>query len=127
MAKPRVRTRGSTARRRTPSSRAGARRGKTIFFPPKSKTWADIITIRSPTEARESVRRLRAWAGGDAVRLRKAIRSATLAANRALVSKRRRQRPLGPDERKQMTRVAEIYRRAAHGLSPRLAQKRKSA
>jgi len=52
--------------------------------------------------------------------VRTAIRSATLAANRALVSTKRRTRPLSPEERKEMSQVAKIYRSYTRLLSKKL-------
>jgi hypothetical protein len=109
--------------------RAGgaARPGRTIFFPPKHKALAEIITIRSPEEAREAVRKLGEWADDDPDRVRTAIRSATLAANRALVSTRRRTRPLSPEEKKEMLQVAEVYRGYTRLLSKKLDQLKRRA
>jgi hypothetical protein len=117
--------RRTTARARPRSqsktTRALGPRGKTMFFPPKNPTLAEIISIRSPAEARASIRKLDSWADDDVERLRKAIRSATLAANRAEVSTRRKVRPLSPKEKTEMLRVAETYRRGVKILSRRLA------
>jgi hypothetical protein len=68
------------------------------------------------------VRQLAQWADDDPGRVRRAIRSATLAANRALASTKRKTRPLSPKEVNEMVRVAEIYRKAAHALSAKLAR-----
>jgi hypothetical protein len=116
-----ARLRDRAARRAGAAARPG-RRGRTIFFPAKHKTLAEIITIRSPEEAREAVRKLGEWADDDPDRVRTAIRSATLAANRALVSTRRRTRPLSPQERKEMLQVAEVYRSYTRQLSKKLDQ-----
>jgi hypothetical protein len=88
---------------------------------------ADIITIRSPEEAREAVRKLGEWADDDPNRVRTAIRSATLAANRALVSTKRKTRPLSPKEKKEMLQVAEIYRGYTRVLSKKLEQLKRRA
>ena len=93
---------------------------KTMFVPAKNPQLAEIISIRSPAEARSSVRKLGPWADTDPARLRKAIRSATLAANRAEVSKKRKARPLGAKEMREMSEVAKVYRGAAKKLSVRL-------
>ena len=113
-------------------SRTGAgarpgRGGRTIFFPPKHKALAEIITIRSPEEAREAVRKLGEWADDDPNRVRTAIRSATLAANRALVSTRRKTRPLSREEMREMLQVAEIYRSYTRFLSKKLEQLKRRA
>jgi len=102
------------------SSTSRSQSGRTIFFPARHKELAEIITIRSPKEAREAVRKLAEWADDDVGRVRTAIRAATLAANRALVSTRRKTRPLSPQERKEMLQVAEIYRRQTRRLSEKL-------
>ena len=120
------------ARLRGGAGRAGAsarpgRGGKTIFFPPKHKALAEIITIRSPQEAREAVRKLGEWADDDPNRVRTAIRSATLAANRALVSTRRKTRPLSREEMREMLQVAEIYRSYTKFLSKKLDQLNRQA
>jgi hypothetical protein len=120
------------ARLRGGAGRAGAsarpgRGGKTIFFPPKHKDLAEIITIRSPQEAREAVRKLGEWADDDPNRVRTAIRSATLAANRALVSTRRKTRPLSREEMREMLQVAEIYRSYTKFLSKKLDQLNRQA
>jgi hypothetical protein len=120
------------ARLRGGAGRAGAsarpgRGGKTIFFPPKHKALAEIITIRSPQEAREAVRKLGEWADDDPNRVRTAIRSATLAANRALVSTRRKTRPLSREEMREMLQVAEIYRSYTKFLSKKLDQLKRRA
>lgn len=101
--------------------------GRTIFFPPKDKTLADIITIRSPEEAREAIRKLQQWADDNPDRVRKAIRSATLAANRAEVSTRRKTRPLSQRERKEMLEVAQLYRSAVETLSGKLDELKRRA
>src|SRR6202171_3787918 len=120
------RLRGRVAQRAGAAARPG-RGGRTIFFPPKHKTLAEIITIRSPEEAREAVRKLGEWADDDPVRVRTAIRSATLAANRALVSTKRRTRPLSREEMKEMLQVADIYRSYTRQLSKRLDQLKREA
>jgi hypothetical protein len=112
-------TRARSSSRRSTAAASG-RGGRTIFFPAKHKDLAEIITIRSPKEAREAVRKLAEWANDDVNRVRTAIRAATLAANRALVSTRRKVRPLSPEERKEMLEVASIYRSATKRLSKKL-------
>jgi len=109
-----------SAGRRSGATAQPGRSGRTIFFPARHKQLARIITIRSPQEARESVRKLDEWADDEADRVRTAIRAATLAANRALVSTRRKTRPLSPQERKEMLQVAEIYRSHTRRLSKKL-------
>ena len=121
-----ARLRGGAGQRAGASARPG-RGGKTIFFPPKHKDLAEIITIRSPQEAREAVRKLGEWADDDPNRVRTAIRSATLAANRALVSTRRKTRPLSREEMREMLQVAEIYRSYTKFLSKKLDQLKRRA
>ena len=91
------------------------------------KWLAEIITIRSPQEAREAVRKLGEWADDDPNRVRTAIRSATLAANRALVSTRRKTRPLSREEMREMLQVAEIYRSYVRVLSKKLDELKRRA
>jgi polyhydroxyalkanoate synthesis regulator phasin len=98
-----------------------------MFFPPKHKALADIITIRSPEEAKEAVQKLGEWADDDPDRVRTAIRSATLAANRAMVSTKRRTRPLSREEMKEMLQVAEIYRSYVRVLSKKLDELKRRA
>jgi len=121
-----ARLRDRAAQRAGAAARPG-RGGRTIFFPPKHKELAEIITIRSPEEAREAVRKLGEWADDDPNRVRTAIRSATLAANRALVSTKRKTRPLSPEEKKEMLQVAEIYRSYTRVLSKKLQQLKRRA
>jgi hypothetical protein len=121
-----ARLRDRAAQRAGAATRPG-RGGRTIFFPPRHKALAEIITIRSPEEAREAVRRLGEWADDDPNRVRTAIRSATLAANRALASTKRKIRPLTPEERKEMVQVAEIYRSYTTLLSKKLDELKRRA
>jgi hypothetical protein len=120
------RTSQRLARLAQPTARPGPR-GRTIFFPPKDKTLADIITIRSPEGAKESVRQLDEWADDNPDRVRKAIRSATLAANRAEASTKRKTRPLSPKEREEMLQVAQIYRGFVRTLSEKLDELKREA
>jgi mevalonate kinase len=120
------RLRPKAAQRGGAGPRAG-RGGRTIFFPPRHKALAEIITIRSPEEAKEAVRKLGEWADDDPDRVRTAIRSATLAANRALVSTKRKTRPLSREEMKEMLQVAEIYRSYTRLLSKKLDELKRRA
>jgi hypothetical protein len=86
---------------------------KTIFFPPKSKSLAKIITIKSPKGAREASRKLVARFRRLKTRpaKRRTKRAVVLAANRAAASRKRKN--LSAKERKQMLKVERIYRVAA--------------
>jgi hypothetical protein len=121
------RLRPKAAQRGGAAAPGPGRRGRTMFFPPKHKALADIITIRSPEEAKEAVRKLGEWADDDPDRVRTAIRSATLAANRAMVSTKRRTRPLSREEMKEMLQVAEIYRSYVRVLSKKLDELKRRA
>lgn len=95
-------------------ARTGSRpkrgRGKTMFFEAKSKSLADIVSIESPTAARKSVAELKKWAGRSSARVRRSIRSATLAANRANATTKRRSRDLPAKEKRELRQVASVYR-----------------
>ena len=85
------------AKRRTPPR--GRRR--TIFFPPRHKKLADIISIESPAAFRESIRRLKRV--GIGAREKRAL---VLAQNRAKAMVRKRN--LSPSERRQLRSIARM-------------------
>jgi hypothetical protein len=89
---------------------------------PESESLSDVISIRSAEEARHSVSVLTEWADNDEGRLRRAIRAATGAANRAQALTKRRTRPLSEKEKKEMIRVAQTYRSCAERASQKLAR-----
>ncbi len=101
--------------------------GKTIFFQPTHQTLADIIDISSPVCARLAIKKLDRWAGDDVARIPKAIRAATLAANRAELATKRKRRPLGPEDRLHMVQVERMYRGVLRMLSKRLDELKKRA
>jgi len=84
---------------------------KTMFAPARSAVVARIIRISSPEAARSSVaelnqRFMRTNRRDVKVEL---IRAASLAANRAFASTKRRD--LSPRERRELTQVAAIYKK----------------
>ncbi len=76
-------------------------RVKTIFFPPKSKRLAKIISITSPSAFRKSIRVLSR--GGLTLRERRAL---VLAQNRARAILKKK--TLSPKERREMKAIAKI-------------------
>lgn len=86
---------------------------KTLFFPPKHKRLAKIITIESPSKARKAARQLlkecRKLKRADAILLR--ARAMQLAANRAKAMLNRKN--LSKKERRELKEVAKIYGKAA--------------
>ena len=92
------------------------KRAKTIFFPPKSKRYAEIIRIDTPEAAELSVKQMKeefSKAETDAKK-RRLKRMITLAANRAqVISENPR---VSSKQREEARRVAEIYRKAAEEM-----------
>jgi hypothetical protein len=88
------------ARRGTTSSRTRGRR-RTIFFPPRRKTLADIISIASPAAFRESIRQLKR--GGITATEKRAL---VLARNRAKAMLKKRS--LSARERKELEAIARM-------------------
>jgi hypothetical protein len=88
----------------------------TIFFSPKHQYLADIVSLRSPEEAKYSANellRLFNEAKTDAKRRR--IRSATiLAANRAKVMSKNER--LSPKERREAAEIYRIYKKAYEAM-----------
>lgn len=74
---------------------------KSLFFPPKNKRLARIITIKSPSAFRDSIALLRR---GGVTRTEK--NALVLAQNRARVQLRRKN--LSPKERKQFRTIASV-------------------
>lgn len=74
---------------------------KSLFFPPKSKRLAKIITIKSPRAFRNSITKLKK--GGITLREKRAL---NLARNRAMVQLRRRN--LSVKERIQFAMIAKM-------------------
>ena len=91
---------------------------QTIFFPPKHKDIAEHISLRTPAEARRSVKWLeRQWKKADRRRRRILLWSAVLAMNRAKVAARKKN--LSAKEKKEFRQIAKIYKRFvdSHRLS----------
>ena len=83
---------------------------KTIFFPAKHKDIAEHISLRTPAEARQSVRWLeRQWRKADRRRKRILLWSAVLAMNRAKAAARKKN--LSAKEKKEFRQIARIYKR----------------
>ena len=83
---------------------------KTIFFPAKHKEIAEHISLRTPSEARRSVRWLeREWREADRRRKRILLWSAVLAMNRAKAAARKKN--LSAKEKKEFRQIARIYKR----------------
>ena len=87
---------GGMATRAATSTRR--RRGKTIFFPPKHRKLADIISIESPAVFRESIRTLKKM--GIGAREKRAL---VLAQNRARTMLKKKS--LSEKERKELQAV----------------------
>ena len=93
-----VRTRATRTRRTSGTQRA---RGKTIFFPPRHRKLAEIISIESPTAFRESIRKLKQM--GIGAREKRAL---VLAQNRAKAMLKKTN--LSAKERREMQAIASM-------------------
>lgn len=93
---------------------------QSIFRPAKHSYLSRIISLKSPSAARSSVRQLRSEFSGAKTRPKKLriARATMLAANRANVSRKREN--LSRKERGEFRRIFEIYRPAAVGMYRRL-------
>jgi len=88
------------------------KRTKTMFYsPPRHKWLANIITIRTPAEARKAAKKLLAMAK-KAPRAKKVLikKAMVLARNRALAMAKKRN--LSAKEKRELRLVAKIYERA---------------
>ena len=87
-------------------------RRKSLFFPPRHRKIADIISIESPKKARHAIKTLLRMAK-KAPRQKKVLikRSIVLAANRAEASAKRKN--LSQKEKRELRTVARLYRAAA--------------
>jgi hypothetical protein len=85
----------------TRTKRTQRARRKTIFFPPKHRKLADIITIESPAAFRESIRKLKKM--GISAREKRAL---VLAQNRARAMLKKKS--LSPRERKELQEIARM-------------------
>jgi len=91
-------------------------RRKTIFFPPKYKKYAKIITIANPRDARKAANKMvkefrKAKTRAKKVRLKKMV---VLAANRAKALLKKKN--ISPKERSETMQVYRIYREAAEKM-----------
>jgi hypothetical protein len=77
------------------------RRRKTIFFPPKHKKLAEIISIESPAAFRESIRKLQKM--GIGAREKRAL---VLAQNRAKAMLKKKS--LSPKEQRELEAIARM-------------------
>ena len=82
-------------------ARSSRTRRKTIFFPPRNRKLADIISIESPAAFRESIRKLKRM-GLDT----RAKRALVLAQNRAKAMLKKKS--LSAKERRQLAQIARI-------------------
>jgi hypothetical protein len=83
------------------ASRTRRPRQKTIFFPPKHRDLADIISIESPAAFRQSIRTLKKM--GIGAREKRAL---VLAQNRAKAMLKKRN--LSESERKELEEIARM-------------------
>jgi len=88
------------APRRATRNRSRGRR-RTIFFAPRHKKLADIISIESPAAFRESIRRLKRLGIGATEK-----RALVLAQNRAEAMLKKRN--LSPKERRELQTIARM-------------------
>jgi len=86
------------ARRRQRTQRT---RRKTIFFPPKNRKLAEVISIESPAAFRESIRKLKRM--GIGAREKRAL---VLAQNRAKAMLKKRS--LSEKERRELQEIARM-------------------
>ena len=90
-------------------------RRRTLFFPPRHRKIAEIISIESPKKARHAVKTLLRMAKKAPHRRKVLIkRSIVLAANRAEAASKKRN--LSRREKKELKTVAKIYRTAARKI-----------
>jgi len=95
---------------------SGRGRKKTIFFPPRYKKYADIVSLRTPEEAEAAVKLLteefeKAETLAKKLRI---LRVINLAANRAMVARKRA--GLSPEEKHELWEIEKIYRVAYEEL-----------
>ena len=92
----------------------------TMFGKAKYEYLSNIISLKSPASARQSVKLLvqefdQAQTKTKRVRI---ARAAQLASNRAYATKRRKN--LSPNERRQFAEIGEIYNKAADKMFKRI-------
>ena len=96
----------------------GRKSGSGLFKSPRHKWLAEIVSFESPSEAKESAKRLvraleRGRIGKQKIGKKRAltiVRALNYAANRAEASAKREN--LGAKERKELKEIAKIYREA---------------
>ena len=88
---------------------------KTMFGPAKHKYLAEIISLKSPAEAQDSIDTLERMFDASSSRKKRMqiLRGTVLAANRAEAMRIR----VGPKERKELTTIAKKYRKSSQGMS----------
>jgi len=110
-------------RRRVVRRRSSGRRGtgvptpqKSIFFPAKHPSYAEIVRIDNPDAARGSVKiLLREFRNAETRAKKRRIKwMCVLAANRAKAA--RKKGNLSPRERREFAEVERIYRRAVEKM-----------
>lgn len=91
-------------------------KGKTLFFPPGSKKFAEIISVETPDKARKSVKILESEFNHAKTRTKKVqIKQRTvLVANRAGATLKRKN--LSSKERKEFKQIERIYRQSAEKM-----------
>lgn len=90
--------------------------GQTIFFKPKYRYLADIVSLRSPAEARASVQLLsEQFQEATPHKQRRIIRATQLAANRAKAIRNRK--TLSAKEKAEFRQIEQIYERAQRQFS----------
>jgi len=107
------------------------RRGRGLFKPPRHKWVADIVSFRTPSEARKATKKLVSGLKRGRIGRRKIgrksalviVRSLNYAANRARAAAKRRN--LSPKERAELRQISRIYRRAYQQASRIYKQKYK--
>jgi hypothetical protein len=93
----------------------------TLFFPPKHKWLADIISLKDPQSARESVRILKQeFEKSGRARRRTILRAANLAANRAAAFLNKKN--ISAKEKQEFREIEKIYRRFVEWASRRLKE-----
>ena len=104
-------------RRRRGSSRRGvSARQRTIFFPAKHPSYAEIVRIDNPDAARGSVKiLLREFRNAETRAKKRRIKwMCVLAANRAKAA--RKKGNLSPREKREFVEVERIYRQAVEKM-----------
>ena len=88
---------------RRKSRKGGKYRGKSIFFPPKDKRLAEIVSIATPQAFKASIKALKGKKGYLTLREYRAL---LLAQNRAKAMLKRKN--LSPQERRELREIVRI-------------------